>query len=829
MNYPQNFEQKIGFDKIRQILLANCLSTLGKDKVHEMSFLTDFDSIQTLLLQTNEFKQIVMFEDDFPTNYFYDARRQLEHLKIEGTILDLVELIEIKRSLETIRSILVFFKARERQEKYPELIKLLGNVVLYPFVIERIDSVVGKTGGIKDNASPELARIRGQLMSKQTLASNRLNKILQTAKDEGWIEKDANLSVRDGKMLIPVPTAYKRRIKGFVTDESATGKTSFIEPVEIIELNNEIRELEFAERREILKILAKLSDEIRPYSDDLLLAYNFLAEIDFIRAKALFANNILARMPIIENKVQLEYIKAVHPLLFLSLQKEKRKVVPLDIEIKPEARIVLISGPNAGGKSVCLKTVGLLQYMLQSGLLVSCSDTSHFGIFSKIFIDIGDEQSIENDLSTYSSHLYNMKHFLQNGDPSTLVLIDEFGTGTEPLLGGAVAQAILQKLNEMQINGVITTHYSNLKHFASSAEGIINAAMLFDTDNMKPLFQLELHKPGSSFTIEIAKQIGLPNEILHIASDIVGQDHIDFDKHLKELENDRRVIVQLRAQLQQKEEKLNATLDKYNKALSDTITERNEIIAKANETAQNIISTANKKIENTILEIRKNQADKEKTREIRNEFETYKKDQENKTQMHEDAVKNKMEKIKQRQERRKNKEIPENIILDKEKIKDKPIDSNFRVGDKVRLKGQPHIGEILEIKHNLYEIAFGSLKTTLNKERIEKLSEKELFNFAKDEVRKAGVIHMEKDLNAFSFQLDVRGMRGQEALDEVRDYIDRAIVASASQVRILHGKGNGILRQLIRQYLDKIKEVKSIEDERVDIGGVGISVVSLHD
>jgi len=825
VNYPQNFEQKIGFDKIRNILLNNCLSQLGKDKVDGMSFSTDFELINAQLLQNKEFKEILLFEENFPTSYYYDTRKQLEKLKIQGTVLDLVELIELKRSLDTIRLIVKFFKARERQDKYLELKKLLGDVTLYPFVYEQIDKVVSKTGEIKDNASAELSQIRRELNSKLSSVSQKMNKLLNKAKEDGWIEKDANLTVREGKILIPVPTAYKRKIKGFVTDESATGKTSFIEPIEIIEINNEIRELEFAERREILKILARLSDEIRPYTEDLLLSYVFLGEIDFVRAKALFAERTNGVYPKFSPERELEYIKAIHPLLFLTLAKEKRKVVPLDINLSEKGRIVLISGPNAGGKSVCLKTVGLLQYMLQMGMLVSADDTSRFGIFSKIFIDIGDEQSIENDLSTYSSHLYNMKHFLENSDENTLLLIDEFGTGTEPMLGGAIAQAILEQLNINQANGVITTHYTNLKHFASATDGIVNAAMLFDTDNMRPLFKLELEKPGSSFTFEIAKQIGLPQRVIDVATEIVGQDHIDFDQHLKEIENDRRVIAEMKDSFRIKEQKLQTTLDKYNKALDNTLQEKKEILANANKAAQNIIATANKKIENTILEIRKSQADKEKTREIRKEFDDYKEDQKRKTELHEESIKSKMEKIKERQDRRKNK--TKNTVQDP---KAKPIDNYFRVGDKVRLKGQNHVGEIMDIRNNQYEVSFGSLKTTINKERIEKLSEGELFKLAKDEVQASRVtIHMEKDISQFSLNLDVRGQRGEEAINSVQDYIDRAIIANASEVRILHGTGNGILRQLIRQYLNNVSEVKSAKDERIQIGGSGITVVNFRD
>ena len=520
MIYPDNFEQKTGFDKIRELITDKCLSTLGKERVSKMVFLNKYDEVTKLLHQTQEFVAVLNGKNEFPANYFFDVRPALKRIRVEGTYIDEVELFDLRRSLDTIRNIVKFFKTDEDDEKplYPYLSELSGNVSVFPHLISRIDQMIDKFGRIKDNASSELSRIRRELSSTLSGISRSLSNILKTAQTEGIVDKDVTPTMRDGRLVIPVMPAFKRKIRGIVHDESASGKTVFIEPAEVVEANNRIRELESEERREIIRILTSFSDELRPLSEDIFYSYEFLADIDFIRAKALFALQVNALLPVVENCRQIDWYHAVHPLLYLSLQKQHKQVVPLDIMLTEKNRILLISGPNAGGKSVCLKTVGLLQYMLQCGLLIPVYENSRCGIFDNIFIDIGDEQSIENDLSTYSSHLTNMKYFVKNSNESTVLLIDEFGGGTEPQIGGAIAEALLDRFNQKHTYGVITTHYQNLKHFAEDTEGIINGAMLYDRHLMQPLFKLSIGNPGSSFAIEIARKIGLPEDVIAEAS-----------------------------------------------------------------------------------------------------------------------------------------------------------------------------------------------------------------------------------------------------------------------------------------------------------------------
>jgi len=529
--YPENFENKIGFDKIRDMLKGGCLSNLGRLRVDKIRFSNKYSFIETLVTQVDEFKQIILMEDDFPLSHFIDLTQALKKIKVEGTYFLAEELFDLKRSLETIRAILRFFKARKEEDKYPYLQKLTDNIKLYPFVFERIDSIITKQGKIKDNASPELNIIRKDIRDKESSVSRRLHSILKDAQKSGIVDQDITLSIRDGRATIPVDASNKRKIKGFILDESATGKTAYIEPAEIVELNNDIKELYYAERREIVKILSQFADDIRPYIDDLMFAYEYMGTIDFIRSKAMLANKLNGIKPIFNDKPMLEWKKAVHPLLYTSFKEEARTVVPLDIKLNNDnQRILLISGPNAGGKSVCLQTVGLLQYMFQCGLLVPMNENSEIGLFKNVFINIGDDQSIENDLSTYSSHLLNMKNFIKSANNDTLVLIDEFGSGTEPMLGGAIAEAILDSLNQKKAFGVITTHYTSLKHFASSEHGIENGAMLFDTGKIEPLFKLSIGEPGSSFAFEIARKIGLPEEILKKATEKKGKDHINFNR-----------------------------------------------------------------------------------------------------------------------------------------------------------------------------------------------------------------------------------------------------------------------------------------------------------
>ena len=541
VTYPSNFEQKIGFDKIRQLLSEKCLSPLGKERIEQATFSDNYETIAQWLEQTDEFLRILKGEDEFPANFFFDVRYSLKRIRPEGTWLDEKELFDLKRSLQTINDIVRFLKPGEDGEtRYPALTALAGEVMVFPRLIESIDSIIDKFGKIKDNASPTLARIRSEIASTLGGISRSLQSILRAAQTEGFVEKDVAPTMRDGRLMIPVAPAFKRKIKGIVHDESASGKTVFVEPEVVVEANNRVRELESDERREIVRILTEFTNQIRPVAPDILNSYEFLADIDFIRAKALLADDIQAIKPRFEDKRQVDWARAIHPLLFLSLKKQGKSVVPLDIELTEERRILLISGPNAGGKSVCLKTVGLLQYMLQCGLLIPLHESSRTGLFSRMFIDIGDEQSIENDLSTYSSHLMNMKFFVKNCDERTILLIDEFGSGTEPQIGGAIAEALLDRFNRNGSFGVITTHYQNLKHFAEETDGIVNGAMLYDRHLMRPLFTLSIGNPGSSFAIEIARKIGLPEEVIADASEKVGADYINMDKYLQDIVRDKR-------------------------------------------------------------------------------------------------------------------------------------------------------------------------------------------------------------------------------------------------------------------------------------------------
>ncbi len=814
MIFPENFEEKIGFDNIRNLLKNRCISTLGKSKVDNLLFADDFQDIRQRLFLTDEFLQIIRSDEEFPVQYFFDLREALSKLDVEGAFFELQELFDLKRSLEEIKAIHSFFKKTE-DDKYPELKKLAGNIPLYPYIISRINQIIDKQGKIRDKASPELSDIRSKLAARQSSVSKIMHGILQRAKQSGYIDKETNLTVRNGKMLIPVPASNKRRIKGFVVDESATGKTSFVEPIEIIEHNNEIRELEFAERREVIRILKKITEDIRPYAEDLITGFDFLAEIDFIRAKSLFSIEIEATVPKLSKKKQIKIQSARHPLLYLSFKKEGREVVPLDIYFNENQRIVLISGPNAGGKSVCLKTVGLLQYMLQCGLPVPVSNHSVFAVFNKLFIDIGDEQSIEDDLSTYSSHLKNMKFFVENADNDSMVLIDEFGSGTEPALGGAIAEAVLDSLLKKNIYGLITTHYGNLKHFATANNGIVNGAMLFDTDNMKALYRLEIGRPGSSYAFEIAKNIGLAHEIILKAEQIVGKDHIDFDKNLKKIEQERKRLNDLNQKLKNKEIKLEGILKKYEQEAEAVKNRRKEIISEAKQTAEKILSGINKTLENTIYEIRKTNADKEKIKLERQKLENLKEHVHQRFENEEKYLSKKVEKLKNKQRQKQ-----KTKTVEKQELIDTPI----CVGDKVSLD-TGGVGEVLEIKGNKYLVSLGNMQMYLHRDKIKKISNNAYKKQAVKPKSLATNYDVRKVKIKFSHNLDVRGKRAEEALQIVANYLDQAVMVEAKEVKILHGTGNGILRQLIRDYLKTYPLVKHFKDEKIELGGAGITVV----
>lgn len=836
MIYPQNFEQKIGFDQIRQLLKIKCLSTLGEERVDQMDFSDDYNEINRRLEQVTEFVRITQEEDDFPNQYFFDVRPSLKRIRVKGMYMDEQELFDLRRSLETIRDIVRFLQQTDDEEDtdndethspYPALHELAGDIMVFPQLITRINNILDKFGKVKDNASSELLRIRRELASTTGSISRSLNNILRAAQSEGYVDKDVAPTMRDGRLVIPVAPGMKRKIRGIVHDESATGKTVFIEPAEVVEANNRIRELEGEERREIIRILTEFSATVRPQVPAILQSYEFLAEIDFIRAKALLGIDFKAIKPSFENRQVIDWFEAVHPLLQMSLAKHNKKVVPLDIELNTGQRILLISGPNAGGKSVCLKTVGLLQYMLQCGMLVSMHERSHAGIFSSIFIDIGDEQSIEDDLSTYSSHLTNMKNMMKYCNEKSLILIDEFGGGTEPQIGGAIAEAVLKRFNAKKTFGVITTHYQNLKHFAEDHEGVVNGAMLYDRHEMRALFQLQIGNPGSSFAVEIARKIGLPEEVIADASEIVGSEYIQSDKYLQDIVRDKRYWETKRQNIRKREKIMEETIARYEKELEELDKSRKEILKKAREDAEQLLQESNAKIENTIRTIKEAQAEKERTRTARQELTDFRQqiEDENKAAM-EEKIARKMEKLREKQERKKDKKSKQ---ASQPAVQPVPKVIPLQAGDYVRIKGQTSVGQIIEINGKNAVVMFGLMKTNVKADRLERTdAPKQTLNTAKATFVSSETQDRmyEKKLN-FKQDIDVRGMRGDEAIQAVTYFIDDAILVGVSRVRILHGTGTGILRTLIRQYLATVPGVAHFQDEHVQFGGAGITVVDL--
>lgn len=833
MIYPQNFEQKIGFDQIRQLVKGKCLSTLGMERVDEMAFSDDYREIDRRLEQVMEFISILQGEDDFPSQYFFDVRPSLKRIRVEGLYMDESELFDLRRSLETIRDVVRFLRQTDDEEDeeahspYPALYELAGEVMVFPILIARINDILDKFGKVKDNASPELLRIRRELAATTGSISRSLNSILRTAQAEGYVEKDVTPTMRDGRLVIPVAPGMKRKIRGIVHDESATGKTVFIEPAEVVEANNRIRELEGEERREIIRILTDFSSVVRPHVPALLQSYEFLAEVDFIRAKALWGMETGSGKPSLEERQVVDWFDAVHPLLQISLAKHGKKVVPLDIELTREQRILLISGPNAGGKSVCLKTVGLLQYMLQCGMPVSMNERSHAGVFRHIFIDIGDEQSIEDDLSTYSSHLTNMKNMMKYCDGQSLILIDEFGGGTEPQIGGAIAEAVLKRFNQKGTFGVITTHYQNLKHFAEDHEGVVNGAMLYDRHEMRALFQLQIGNPGSSFAVEIARKIGLPEDVIADASEIVGSEYIQSDKYLQDIVRDKRYWETKRQNIRRREKQMEETIARYERELEELDRSRKEILKKAKEDAGRLLEESNARIENTIRTIKEAQAEKERTREVRQDLAGFRRQVEeaDKAAM-EEKIARKMDRLREKQERRKErKERQGNEPSVQPVVKIKPIGA----GDYVRIKGQTSVGQVMELNGKNAVVMFGLMKTNVKADRLERADAPKQTNtmakatFVSSETQDR---MYEKKLN-FKQDIDVRGMRGDEAVQAVTYFIDDAILVGVSRVRILHGTGSGILRTLIRQYLATVPGVADFKDEHVQFGGAGITVVDL--
>ena len=842
MTYPDNFEKKIGFDEIRELLRERCLSTLGKDSVDAIAPSSSADEIRRWLREVMEFRRIMEESDDFPLHYFFDVRQAITRLRLEGTHLEESELFDLRRSLDTISGIVRFLcrttNGREGDDDeemsylYPTLHDLTRDVATFPQFVTRIDRILDKFGKMRDNASPRLLEIRHELSRMEGSVSRTLHGILRAAQSEGLVDKDAAPAIRDGRLVIPVAPAMKRKIRGIVHDESATGKTVFIEPSEVVEANNRIRELESEERREIIRILTEVSKELRPHVDALLQSYSFLSTIDMIRAKSELAVYLRAIEPQLHDHPMIDWRQAVHPLLALSLARQGKKVVPLDITLTPKERILIISGPNAGGKSVCLKTVGLLQYMLQCGLSIPAGERSEAGIFSHIMLDIGDEQSIENDLSTYSSHLLNMKNMMRHANGHTLLLIDEFGTGTEPQIGGAIAESVLGQFWKKQAFGVITTHYQNLKHFAEGHEGVVNGAMLYDRHEMRALFQLQTGRPGSSFAIEIARKTGLPEEVIKEASEIVGNDYIQSDRYLQDIVRDKRYWEGKRQTIHQREKSLEQTIARYEEEIAQLHENRKQIIAKAKQEAEELLAETNRRIENTIREIRESQAEKESTRRLREQLTDFRKDvEEVSPEANDELISKKIRQIqerKERRERRRKERADKPAVPTPQKPKEERADT-FAVGDTVRIKGLTSVGRIESIQGKMATVVFGDMRTKLRSERLEhaEAPQPTISSAIQTVGRQTRETIDERKLN-FKQDIDVRGMRGDEALNAVTYFIDDAILLGMPRVRILHGTGTGILRQLIRQYLSTVPNVSHYADEHVQFGGAGITVVDLE-
>ena len=813
MVYPASFEQKIGFLTLREQLHERCLSTLGREDIDQIVFLTDYDAMMSRLNETAEMMVILSEESDtWPVNFYMDVREWLSRLRVEGTFATESELFDLQRSLQTIHALVNFF-TRRQENRYPNLTLRVEGVGMFSNVLKQLDQLLTVNGILKDNASPELARIRHDLFQVQNGISRKLATILRQAQEEGFVDKEASPTMRDGRLVIPVSPAYKRKVRGIVHDESATGKTIFIEPAEVVEANNRVRELQSEERREKIRILIVFANFIRPQLIELQMAYQVMGVFDAIRAKALLAMFQNALVPRIDPICLVDWHQAVHPILADTLKKQHREITPLDIQLDDKQRILVISGPNAGGKSVCLKTVGLLQYMVQCGLPVPVHESTRFGMFNHLFLDIGDEQSIEDDLSTYSSHLKHMNYFLRKGDAQTLVLIDEMGAGTEPQLGGAIAEAVLHRLVGNGVFGVVTTHYTNLKQFADTTDKVVNGAMLFDRQHLQPLYQLQIGFPGSSFAIEIARKIGLSEEVIQEATAKAGNAHVDLEMYVQAILRDKRYWETKRQKIHQQEKRLDELIERHETEQDQLKSQRKEFIANAKQEATQLLNETNAIIENTIRRIKESSAERETTREVRKELETFR--QKVTTQPHEEPTIAKV-----------TRSIHQHATHKKTNVtKDLPIQS----GDWVRLIGHASTGEVLEVQGENITVAFGNLKSTLKKERLERISKNQLKEWVKKSSTSAATADEAMRQRKLSFRpdIDVRGMRGEEALLAVQYFLDDALMVGVERVRILHGTGNGILRQLIRQYLATVSGVNHYADEHIQFGGAGITVVEL--
>lgn len=806
--YPDHFEQKIGFDRIRNYIVSLCISTMGENMVDKIKFSHQPETVTKMLDQVMEFITILTTGKPFPAQDYFDVRSELSQVVTPGSYLDVETLFNLKAVLKTLDEIKFYFKQTPASD-FPELKALASNISPPEILYLRAEEIVDNKGVIKDHASPELAEIRKEIARQQRQVLRETKKAFDLAKKSGWVPENSEITIRNGRAVIPLHASEKRSLGGVIHDESSSGQTVFIEATGSFEINNSIRKLEGEERREIIKILTKYTDLLRPYIQEINQAIWLLGVIDFIRAKALFSIKIKALRPIIRADQSMELKRAVHPLLFLAHRDQNKTVIPLNLTLNPEQRILVISGPNAGGKSVCLKTTGLLQYMLQCGFPVSASPDSEFRLFKQIFIDIGDEQSLENDLSTYSSHLLNMKYFMQHATTNTLILIDEFGTGTEPQLGGAIAEATLDDLNRKKAFGVITTHYTNLKLQAERTPGLLNGAMLFDSNLMQPLFILQTGRPGSSFAFEIARKIGFPENVLNAAKNKSGSKHVRFDEQLQQLEIDKLGLEKKQQQLLLRDDNLKTLVEKYETLFDELQQSKKLIIKEAQEKAINIISGSNQAIEKTIREIKEAGANKEKTRQLREELEL------SKTQFSEEVSLSKQP-------------TPESVK--RKKRKEKPVLPSTvsrppKVGDYVHIPDTGISGELIELKGSAAVLNVNDVRLKTSAEKLIVITKPKSQSSSNRSGYKSIIHELNQKVANFSLSIDLRGKRADEAQSELFKYIDDAILLNMREIDILHGKGFGILREIIREYLHSIDEIDHFGDAPIDQGGAGITRV----
>ena len=837
-------EQKIGFDRIRQIISDRCSTSYAAERTATETFSTNPSHIRKRLLLTDEMRLIMMFEDSFPSGGFIDCIDFLKPLERSSAAIDLISLRKLKTMLETLRKVTSFFEGI-KDGVYPNLKRMSAPIMGFPEVQRRIESIIDRYGDVKDTASDELYNIRKALKEKEGAISRRVSAILKKAQEEGIVDSDAGVSVRDGKMLIPVSAANKKKIAGFIYDESATGKTAFIEPAEVVELDNQIKELKFSEQREIVRILFEFTEFLRPYIPDLLDGARYLGEIDFIMAKAQIALDFIAGMPIISEEGEMNLRKARHPLLERALKKEKKEIVPLTVTLTPQKHILLISGPNAGGKSVCLKTVGLLQYMFQWGMLIPTSETSELMVFDRIMVDIGDDQSIDNDLSTYSSFLDNMKDMLAKADSKTLVLIDEFGSGTEPAAGGAIAEAILSELDNRGAYGVITTHYTNLKLYASGETGVINGAMMFDVKNIAPMFKLEMGLPGNSFAFELARKMGLPEAIIKDAENRAGEEFVGIERNLRKIARNRKALDEKLERIRHTDRTLESITDRYQKELLEIKKIRQQIHDEARREAEEIVRKANRQVENTIRTIKESQAAKEETQEARKELQGFmsilaaRKEQEQREK--EDYIDRKIKQIdarRERQKQRKAQRADENaerqareVQAEKERM-EAFRNAPLKVGEKVRVKENGMVGEVAKVSAKAVVVIIGHISSKMPLDKVERITSNEFKSAVKETSRPVSAVKVDTSINErklnFSTELDVRGERLSDAIEKVTRYVDDAIMLSISSVRIIHGKGTGVLREELQKLLRTMPGVASVRDEHIQFGGTGVTIVNFE-